>query len=93
MTTSWCTTCHADVSLAHAIAELPCPDCGEVSYFAAISDGRRDDLISEAERYMRLGQWDAAKDKYRQCRELDLITETERIRLTVNLELRRNAYE
>ena len=56
----WCSNCRADVSLAHAVAEMPCPACGGKEYFVAADDGSADALLFKAERMMRLGRWSEA---------------------------------
>lgn len=71
---SWCSNCRTDVSLAHAIAELPCPACGMREYFYLVGDGERENLLNEAERRMRLGRWDDASLLYMKCQELELIS-------------------
>lgn len=67
---AWCCKCHEDVSLAHAVAELPCPKCGSASYFVITDDGKRDTLLNESERMMRLGLWGKAERALEECRPL-----------------------
>ena len=57
---SWCSSCGCDLSVAHVVAEIPCPSCGERLYFCAVCDTSREDKQAEAERLMRLGRWEDA---------------------------------
>ena len=70
MEMAWCSKCHTDVSLAHAVAELPCPACGSKSFFLVADDSQRETLLFEAERMMRLGRWPDASDALRRCLSL-----------------------
>ena len=74
MEMAWCSKCHADVSLAHAVAELPCPACGGTSFFLMADDGQRETLLFEAERMMRLGRWPDAADALKRCFDRELIS-------------------
>jgi len=74
MELAWCCRCQADVSLAHAVAELPCPKCGAASYFLMAGDGERESLLSESERMMRLGRWPAAEKALHECASRGLIS-------------------
>lgn len=70
MNAAWCCKCQNDASLARAVAELPCPKCGSVSYFIVSEDGQRDSLLNESERMMRLGRWSEAERALEECRSL-----------------------
>lgn len=74
MDIAWCSKCHKDVSLARAVAELPCPSCGSKSYFLIVDDGDRETLLGEAERMMRLGRWSDAAAALGECWERGLIS-------------------
>lgn len=85
----WCSNCRADVSLAHAVAEMPCPACGGREYFVAADDGSADALLFKAERMMRLGRWSEAAAAFRACFEMGLISAAEFNLSSANLEWRR----
>ncbi len=74
MEITWCSKCLTDVSFAHAVAELPCPKCGATSFFVIADDGKRDLLLSESERMMRIGRWAEAENVLRECMSLELIS-------------------
>ena len=74
MDVSWCRRCGADVSLAHAVAELPCPKCGAVEYTVIVDSGERDALLSKAERMQRLGRWEDATSIFADCLSGELIS-------------------
>lgn len=89
MELAWCCKCQADVSLAHAVAELPCPQCGAVSYFLMAGDGEREALLSESERMMRLGHWPAAEKALNECAARGLISAADFTLSSANLEWRK----
>lgn len=89
MELAWCSKCHTDVSLAHAVAELPCPSCGGTSYFLFAEDGRRELLLSEAERMMRLGRWQDAENALRRCSECGSLSAADFNLSAANLEWRK----
>lgn len=74
MELAWCCKCQTDVSLARAVAELPCPCCGSVEYFLIAGNVERDSLLSESDRMMRIGRWPEAEKALRVCRERELIS-------------------
>ena len=74
MELAWCRKCHADVSLAHAIAELPCPSCGAKTYFIIVESADREALLGESERMERLGRWEDAAAALEECRKRGLIS-------------------
>lgn len=89
MEMAWCSKCHTDVTLAHAVAELPCPACGSTSFFLMADDGQRETLLFEAERMMRLGRWSDAADALRRCYSLELISAADLNLSAANLEWRK----
>lgn len=89
MEMAWCTKCHTDVSLAHAVAELPCPSCGSKTFFLMVDDGRREALLLESERMMRLGRWSDASEVLRRCYELELVSAADLNLSVANLEWRK----
>lgn len=89
MELAWCSKCHADVSLAHAVAELPCPSCGSRLYFLIAEDGRGEFLLAEAERMMRIGNWDDAGSILKRCFHLGLISAADLNLSAANLEWRK----
>jgi len=90
MEQSWCRACHTDVALAHAVADLPCPVCGSKDYFCVSDDGRRDSLLGQAERMMRLGRWGDAAALNQECYALGLMTAADYNLSSTNLEWRRD---
>lgn len=89
MDIAWCSKCHTDVSLAHAVAELPCPSCGSKMYFLIVDDGERETLLGEAERMMRVGRWaDAAAALY-ECKKRGLVSTADFNLSATNLEWRK----
>lgn len=88
---AWCGNCHADVSLAHAMAELPCPDCGSRSYFfiADADDSQREKLLFESERLARLGCWSGAAVALCESRKRGLISVADFNLSSATLEWRR----
>lgn len=64
----WCRSCFQSVSLAHAVADLPCPGCGKVNYMIVSSSAEQDAHLSLVERMQRLGRWDAARSALLDCR-------------------------
>lgn len=89
MELAWCRKCHADVSLAHAIAELPCPSCGAKTYFIIVESADREALLGESERMERLGRWEDAADALEECRKRGLISAADFNLSSANLEWRR----
>lgn len=89
MELAWCRKCHADVSLAHAIAELPCPSCGAKTYFIIVESADRETLLGESERMERLGRWEDAADALEECRKRGLISAADFNLSSANLEWRR----
>lgn len=73
----WCSSCGAEVSLARAVAELPCPCCGSTSYFVLATSAEHDALLSLSERMQRIGCWDVAGAALRRCRDQGYITEAD----------------
>lgn len=86
---AWCSKCHADVSLAHAVAELPCPSCGGRLYFLIAEDGRKEFLLAETERMMRIGNWEEAGSILKRCFDLGLISAADFNLSAANLEWRK----
>lgn len=86
---AWCRKCGADVSIAHAVAEFPCPTCGAVEYIVIADDGQRDALLSLAERMMRLGRWEDAASAFDRCLAGDLISAADYNLSLSNLEWRK----
>lgn len=70
----WCSSCGTEVSLARAVAELPCPGCGGTDYFVLATDAEYDALISLAERMQRIGCWEVAEAALRRCRDQGYIS-------------------
>ncbi len=93
MELAWCCKCHTDVSLARAVAELPCPRCGATTYFLIAGDAERDALLSESERMMRIGRWPEAKRALLSCSELGLISVADYNLSFATLEWRKNCVE
>ena len=89
MESAWCIKCHRTVSLASAIAEIPCPECGGTNFLLLVDDGKREKLLSEAERMMRLGRWGDAKEALDSCFDAGLISAGERNLSGAQLEWRR----
>lgn len=89
MCMAWCSKCQTDVSLAHAVAELPCPSCGSNSYFLIVDDGERETLLGEAERMMRIGRWLDASAALSECRNRGLISDADFNLSSANLEWRK----
>lgn len=89
MDIAWCSKCHEDVSLAHAVAELPCPSCGAKTYFMIVESADKEALLGESERMMRLGRWDDAGDALAECRKRGLISAADYNLSSANLEWRR----
>lgn len=89
MELAWCSKCHADVSLAHAVAELPCPSCGGASYFLLAGNCQQEVLLAESERMMRLGRWQDAETVLRRCFDLGLISAADLNLSAANLEWRK----
>ena len=89
MELAWCRKCHADVSLAHAIAELPCPSCGAKTYFIIVESADPEALLGESERMERLGRWEDAADALEECRKRGLISAADFNLSSANLEWRR----
>ena len=89
MELAWCRKCHADVSLAHAIAELPCPSCGAKTYFIIVESADQETLLGESERMERLGRWEDAADALEECRKRGLISAADFNLSSANLEWRR----
>lgn len=89
MDKAWCSRCQQDVSLARAVAELPCPACGAKSYFVIIEDGKRETLLGKAERMMRLGRWKDAAAALGECRNRGLISVADFNLSSVSLEWRK----
>ncbi len=88
MELAWCCKCHADVSLAHAIAELPCPSCGAKTYFMIVESADREALLGESERMTRLGRWEDAADALAECHKRGLISAADFNLSMTNLEWR-----
>lgn len=89
MEMAWCVNCGEDVTLAHAVAELPCPSCGNDEYFVAIDDGAREALFSKAERMQRIGRWAAAAEIYTSCASKGMMSPADLNLSMVTLEWRR----
>ena len=89
MEMAWCSKCHADVSLAHAVAELPCPACGGSSFFLMADVVERESLLLEAERMLRLGRWPDAADALKRCFDRELISAADLNLSAANLEWRK----
>lgn len=70
----WCSSCGTEVSLARAVAELPCPACGSTDYFVLATDAEYDALLSLAERMQRIGCWEVAEASLRRCRDQGYIS-------------------
>ena len=88
---SWCSRCGADVSLAHAVAELPCPECGAVEYTIIVDSVEHDAMLSKAERMQRLGRWEEAASIFADCLSEELISQAD-FNLSMNeLKWRRDA--
>lgn len=79
----WCSSCGNEVSLARAVAELPCQCCGSTSYFVLASSAEHDALLSLSERMQRIGCWEVAEAAFRRCYDQGYITAADR-----NLSLR-----
>ena len=71
----WCAECGADGTLARAVAELPCTNCGKTNWFIATND--RDSLLDLSERMQCIGCWEVAETALIRCRELDLISQAD----------------
>lgn len=89
MELAWCCNCHTDVSLAHAVAELPCPSCGAKTYFMIVESADKEALLGESERMTRLGRWGDAADALVECRKRGLISVADFNLSSANLEWRR----
>ena len=70
----WCSSCGTEVSLARAVAELPCPSCGGTDYFVLATDTEYDALLSLSERMQRIGCWEVAEAAFRRCLDQGYIT-------------------
>ena len=70
----WCSSCGTDVSLARAVAELPCPCCGSTDYFVLATDAEYDALLSLSDRMQRIGCWEVAEAAFRRCRDQGYIS-------------------
>lgn len=73
----WCSSCGTEVSLARAVAELPCPACGSTNYFVVATDAERDALLSLSERMQRIGCWEVAEAAFRRCLDQGYITDAD----------------
>lgn len=73
----WCSSCGCEVSLAHAVAELPCPRCGGKEYFVLATDAENDALLSLSERMQRVGRWDVAEAAFRRCLDQGYISQAD----------------
>lgn len=89
MEMAWCLNCREDVTLAHAVAELPCPSCGGCEYFVAIDEGGQEALFSKAERMQRIGRWAAAAEIYSSCASKGLMSAADLNLSMATLEWRR----
>lgn len=85
---AWCLACGKDVSVAHAVAEFPCPSCGGKDYFVAAGSVEKDMLLSLAERMQRVGRWEIAERAFLRCAELRLISAADRNLSLCNLRWR-----
>lgn len=70
----WCSSCGTEVSLARAVADLPCPCCGSTSYFVLATSAEHDALLSLSERMQRIGCWDVGEAALRRCRDQGYIS-------------------
>lgn len=70
----WCRSCGKDVSLARAIAELPCPSCKATDYIVIASAAEQDALLSLSERMQRIGCWEVAEAAFRRCLDAGYIS-------------------
>lgn len=70
----WCRSCGKDVSLARAVAELPCPCCGATDYIVMASGAEQDALLSLSERMQRIGCWEVAEAAFRRCLDAGYIS-------------------
>ena len=70
----WCSSCGTEVSLARAVAELPCPCCGSTSYFVLATSAEHDALLSLSERMQRIGCWEVAEAALRRCSDQGYIS-------------------
>lgn len=73
----WCSSCGAEVSLARAVAELPCPFCGKTEYFVVASDAEQDALLSLSERMQRIGCWEVAEGAFQRCLDQGYISQAD----------------
>lgn len=91
MDEAWCIHCKTSVSLVHAIAEFPCPSCSSKEYFYIVSGRDLDIEICDAEanRMMRIGQWEAASAAYTRCFSAGNMSAAERNLREVTLEWRK----
>lgn len=86
---AWCRACGTDVSIAHAVAQFPCPSCGSTDYIVIADDGKRDELLSLSERMMRLGRWAEASSALSECIAAGLISPADYNLSAANIEWRR----
>ena len=89
MELAWCKNCQKVVSLARAVAELPCPGCGMKEYQITSDCGRRDELLFTAERMMRIGRWAEASAAVTQAFEDALISAADKNLTMADLEWRK----
>lgn len=89
----WCSSCGTEVSLARAVAELPCPVCGKTEYFVVASDAEQDALLSLAERMQRIGCWEVAEGAFRRCLDQGYITQADFNLSTRTLQWRRECVD
>ena len=73
----WCSSCGEEVSLARAVAELPCPVCGKTNYFVVATDAEHDALLSLFERMQRIGCWEVAEGALRRCLDQGYISQAD----------------
>lgn len=73
----WCRSCYSSVSLAHALASLPCPRCGASDYLIITDDPDRDILLSTFDRMQRVARWDEAEAAIRRCLDYDYISQAD----------------
>lgn len=89
MELAWCKSCRKVVSLAHAVAERPCPGCGMKEYLIAADGGQRDELLFTAERMMRIGRWAEAGAALARAFEDGLISAADKNLTMADLEWRK----
>lgn len=70
MELAWRSKRQADMLIAHSVEDLPCPYCDSTTYFMLKEDGRREAMLAESERMMRLGRWSEAERALEECRSL-----------------------